>query len=729
MAVLKNRAKMSTSTTGTGTITLGSAESGYQTFGDAGVANADVVRYVIEDGTAWEIGTGTYTATGTTLTRTVSESSNADAAIVLTGSATVFIGATAEDIPSLYAENPVSAEAPTARSNNSVAIGSSADTYSNDTLAIGTDTIASGASSSAVGHLAKTNSSSAGAFGHNSLATGQSSIALGNSYTSGADSFAAAITTNSASYGATAQGATVIGNTSKGTAERAISIGQANIASGANSTAIGYLNTSGSTSYTTAIGYYNTASAAWAMALGNSSTASHSKSVSIGDSVSSTAANQVNIGGSTQTVRISESYTLPTADGTANQVLTTDGSGAVTFATASGGGGASAISIGIKTADYTVVAGDLGKIIKYAGAGADRTVTLTAGATLGDGFYVTISNANTGADERVVIDPNGTEKFGWSNGPQTITLSRGEMVKIVWDNTNSCWIIGEGGFNLAIRNDINPAASVLVGDGTNAGFAAGYDAQATGSVSVALGRGVATGGTSVALGKGYASGTDSFAAAIANNTSTYGATGSSSVAIGQNAKASHSTAVALGGSYNTSSGVRSVTLGGEVNTASAENSYAFGVRSVADKIGQYAFGNWIGQRGGLMVLQAATTNATPKAMSSSSSGASYNNQLILPNNSAYSFSGTIIARQQAADGSNYASWEIKGALLRDANAASTVLGNGIVNKLFATSGASAWAIALTADTTNGCLKIEATGGAATDIKWVATVNTAEVTYA
>ncbi len=50
MAVLKNRAKMSTSTTGTGTITLGSAESGYQTFADAGVADADVVRYVISTG-------------------------------------------------------------------------------------------------------------------------------------------------------------------------------------------------------------------------------------------------------------------------------------------------------------------------------------------------------------------------------------------------------------------------------------------------------------------------------------------------------------------------------------------------------------------------------------------------------------------------------------------------------------------------------------------------------
>lgn len=98
MVVLVNRAKMSTSTTGTGTITLGSAVDGYQTFADAGVSDGDVVRYVIEDGDNWEIGTGTYTATGTTLSRTVSESNNADSAITLTGSAEVFISATADDI-------------------------------------------------------------------------------------------------------------------------------------------------------------------------------------------------------------------------------------------------------------------------------------------------------------------------------------------------------------------------------------------------------------------------------------------------------------------------------------------------------------------------------------------------------------------------------------------------------------------------------------------------------
>lgn len=110
MAKLYNLARMTTATTGTGTITLGSAVSGYKSFSDAGISNGETITYAITDGTASEIGRGVYTASGTTLTRSVLKSTNSNNAINLSGSAQVFITPAAEDIiepPSASTDNTI----------------------------------------------------------------------------------------------------------------------------------------------------------------------------------------------------------------------------------------------------------------------------------------------------------------------------------------------------------------------------------------------------------------------------------------------------------------------------------------------------------------------------------------------------------------------------------------------------------------------------------------------
>ena len=300
----------------------------------------------------------------------------------------------------------------------------------------------------------------------------------------------------------------------------------------------------------------------------------------------------------------------------------------------------------------------------------------------------------------------------------TSTATSGEVLS--WTGTDYDWITagGGGGSPDLFAENYDGTSTLPSATGTNA-IAIGTNAVATNTYSFAGPMSRTTGG-------------GSFSCNINSTSSSYGAQGVSSVAIGPSAKTTTNWSYALGRNA-ASTAQYAVILGGYACEASANYGYAFGHRGKAEFIGKYAFGVYTsntvgGSQGGYMVLARNTTDATagPLCSTGGTGTGSTDNQVILPNNSAYTFSGTIVARQQAATGTDVGAWEVKGIIRREANAGTTVLVNSVLNEINAPTG---WAVALTADTTNGGLKIEVTGVASTNIRWVANIQTAEVTYA
>lgn len=458
----------------------------------------------------------------------------------------------------------------------------------------------------------------------------------------------------------------------------------------------------------------------------------------------------------------------------------TNGNGSISIAASA----SSTLTISNKTGAYTVVSGDNGTIINC--TANSFTVALTAAASLGAGFNCWIWNTSNTATDVITIDPDGTETI---DGVTTLLLRRGEGTQIVCDGTN--WTTGakktmrgyaenisnnsvrpvasgnaslaigaygstaSGAYSLAVGGangstcTASGQSSIAIG-GLNASSSAtatnaiaiGNSVNATSNYSVAIGMNssgtgsqAVTGAGAMALGGSYASGADSFAAAVANNSSTYGAQGANSVAIGYRAKATSSGSVAIGSFWSDGGPVASAngaTAIGDNAQASGISSVAFGKGVTAATYGKYAFGSgYLASFGdaqnGLYVLRRSTTNASATVMTTAGdTAADSTNQIILPNSSAYAFSILIVGRQQAAGGTASAAWEIKGLIRREANAASTTLVNSATTVL---NNAPGWAVAVSADTTNGGLAVTVTGAAATNIRWVATAQTSEVTYA
>jgi hypothetical protein len=508
--------------------------------------------------------------------------------------------------------------------------------------------------------------------------------------------------------------------------------------------------------------------------------------------------------------------TAPTAaitDGTAGQFLKTDGAGALSFAT---------VSADLVNDTSPQLGGTLdtnGNLIQFGDSSSATDDRLQFGASqdleiyhdgsnsyiddVGDGSLRLRSNGfgvhimttvgtfmgqftNNGA---VTLYHNATPKFATTstgiqttgtvnvNGAYTLPTSDGTNGQVLSTNgAGAVTFVDQAGADLYAANESTPTAQPSA-TGANA-IAIGDSATASGSDSIAIGiESQSTNSGSVALGKSQATGVDSFAAAIGDNTTNFGAKADNAIAIGQQTRANGTNAISIGyggqafgshavvigrnslagqnaisiGGSNNCFGNNSSIFGGELGTVSSGKSYSIVLNGYNSRVGEsysvaigteaesttigklvYASGKFSTRgdaQSGTYVLRSDTTNATAEALTTNNSTAGATNQIILQNESAMTFTGTVVVREDATNGDDYAGWEIKGVIMRQGTVTDTTLGVGIVNSLYHTAGLASASVALSADTTNGGLKIEVTGIAATNLNWVATVHTSEVVNA
>ena len=259
---------------------------------------------------------------------------------------------------------------------------------------------------------------------------------------------------------------------------------------------------------------------------------------------------------------------------------------------------------------------------------------------------------------------------------------------------------GTGSVTLGYANVASQTYSVAIGSTSTAsgtqGIALGFTATASGNESAAI-----VGGTA----------SNQYAFSVGNASL---ASGIGAIAMGPNTTASGTGSLALN-RYTTADGTYSSAFGNATHT--------FGI------ITRAVFGHFHTVLGDCqksnLALSVRTTNATATTLTVGGGAASTNNQVILSDQSAYRFKGTIIGKQSGS--TNAASWDVDGLIVRGANAASTTLA---VSTVTLVQNTPAWGTpTLAADTTNGGLRVQCIGAASTNIQWTAVIETTEVIYA
>lgn len=443
-------------------------------------------------------------------------------------------------------------------------------------------------------------------------------------------------------------------------------------------------------------------------------------------------------------VKISNAYTLPTTAPTSGQVLGYVSSGVSGWVTSAGG-----LTYFTEARSTTAPNTATNVDSLSAGTGLSTTNVDIAIVPRGTGaFQLAIpDNTTTGGNKRgqyavdlqLIRNTNTQVASGLYSlilgGVNNTSSSTGSSVLCGAGNTSSNTYsisggisnISSGAYSLSLgrSNTSSGDSSVSLGYicssiGT-ASFTAGQSNTASGNSSIAMGASnTASSTSSVAMGQSsIASGAYSTAIGLQNTASnTY------NIAIGYANNASGSQATAIG-SANASNASNSVSIGTS-NTASG--SYSFAIGQQANTLSQYgriAFSSGaISSSGDIQksfyILKGISSSASAKTLTLDNVSAS----IVLQNNNVFRFKGSIIGKQSGS--TNVAAWDVDGLIVRGANAAATTLA---ISNVTLVQNTPAWGTpTLTADTTNGGLTVNVIGASATNIQWIADIQTSEVIY-
>jgi hypothetical protein len=176
-------------------------------------------------------------------------------------------------------------------------------------------------------------------------------------------------------------------------------------------------------------------------------------------------------------------------------------------------------------------------------------------------------------------------------------------------------------------------------------------------------------------------------------------------------------------------GINSVAIGNGAQTdTSAPDSIALGAQSLARIRGSVVqangrFGSTGDAQVGRYLLRTHTVNAAATEMFVDGTGGS--TRLTLPDNSTWHFTATVTGhRTDAGDG--HAGYRVEGVIYRNSGANTIAIQGSVIKSIVAESNPS-WDINIVADSTNGSLKINVTGQTGKTIRWVALVDTVEIT--